>query len=140
MCRMPPLFFLLAACNGEVDISDDSSAGSTDTAESYEYRGPEPVIFPKNSDATCTGGESWDFTLHVGDQQGADTVTAGIYIIFAIGDGSKWGDGNYDCKGGQCAGTATGGSCAQADQFMLHFEVTDSDGNQSRALEIQGHN
>ena len=138
MCRMPPLF-LLAACNGEVDISDDSSPGVTDTAASYEYRGPEPVIFEKNSDATCTGGDSWDFTLHVGDQQGADTVTGGLYIIFRIGDGARQGDGKFDCKAGTCAGTANGGSCSQAEDYMLHFEVTDSDGNQSRALEIQGH-
>jgi len=134
---MLPLFSLLAACNGEVDISDDSSAGSTDTAASYEYSGPEPVIF--NGDATCTGGGSWDFTLHVGDQQGADTVTGGMYIIFRIGDGAVKNDGNYDCKGGTCTGTAKGGSCSQADQYTLHFEVTDSDGNQSHALEIQGH-
>ena len=137
MCRLLPLVFLLAACNGEVDISDDSSAGSTDTAEGYEYTGPEPVIF--DGDATCTSGKSWDFLLHVGDQQGADTVTEGLYIIFANGDGSVWGDGEYDCKGGQCAGTATGGSCAQAEEFKLHFVVTDADGNKSRALEILGH-
>jgi hypothetical protein len=135
---MLPFVFLLAACNGEVKISDDSSSGSDDTAGSYEFTGPEPVIF--SGDATCTGGKSWDFTLTVGDQQGADTVTEGIYIIFAIGDGSVWGDGEYDCKGGKCVGTATGGSCPQADQFTLHFVVTDADGNESRALEIQGHN
>jgi len=136
---MLPLFLLLAACNGEVDISDDSSAGSTDTAESYEYSGPEPVIFPSGSDATCTGGKSWDFTLRVGDQQGADTVTEGMYVIFRNGDGAVMGDGDYACKDGACVGTAEGGSCSQADQFKLHFEVMDTDGNKSRALEIQGH-
>jgi hypothetical protein len=134
---MPPILLLLAACNGEVDISDDSSPGVTDTAASYEYRGPEPVIF--NGDATCTGGSSWDFTLHVGDQQGTDTVTGGMYVVFRIGDGLAMNDGKYDCKAGTCAGTAEGGFCSDADQYMLHFEVTDSDGNQSRALEIQGH-
>ena len=138
MCRMLPLIFLVAACHGEVQITDDSSAGADDTADSYEFTGPEPVIF--NGDATCTGGESWDFTLHVGDQQGADTVTEGTYIIFAIGDGAVEGDGEYECKGGKCVGTAQGGSCSQADQFTLHFVVTDTDGNKSRALEIQGHN
>jgi hypothetical protein len=134
---MLPLAFLLGACDGEVQISDDSSTGADDTGE-YEFTGPEPVIF--SGDATCTGGDSWDFTLTVGDQQGADTVTEGIYIIFAIGDGSVWGDGEYECKGGKCVSTAEGGSCAQADQFTLHFEVIDTDGNRSRALEIQGHN
>jgi len=137
MCRMLPLVFFLGACNGEVQISDDSSAGADDTAGSYEFTGPEPVIF--SGDATCTGDDSWDFTLTVGDQQGADTVTEGMYIIFAIGDGSVEGDGDYECKGGTCAGTAQGGFCSQADQFMLHFVVTDTDGNKSRALEIQGH-
>ena len=117
---------------------DDSSAGATDTAESYEFTGPEPVIF--SGDATCTSGSSWDFTLKVGDQQGADTVAEGLYIIFRIGDGAVQGDGKYDCKGDTCVGTAEGGSCSQADQYMLHFVVTDTDGNQSRALEIQGHN
>ena len=127
---------LLAACNGEVQIADDSSAGTDDTAE-YEFTGPEPVIF--GGDATCTGGDSWDFTLTVGDQQGAETVTEGTYIIFANGDGAVEGDGDYECKGGQCVGTAQGGFCSQADQFKLHFVVTDTDGNRSRALEIQGH-
>jgi hypothetical protein len=96
------------------------------------------VIFA--GDAACTGTDTWDFTLTVGDQQGADTVTEGIYIIFAIGDGSVWGDGEYECKGGKCVGTAEGGFCSEADEFTLHFEVLDSDGNRSRALEIQGHN
>ena len=137
MCRMLSLVALLAACNGEVQITDDSSAGADDTADSYEFTGPEPVIF--SGDATCTGGASWDFTLQVGDQQGADTITAGTYIIFRIGDGAVQGDGDYTCKAGTCVGTAEGGSCSQADQYMLHFVVSDSDGNQSRALEIQGH-
>ena len=138
MCRKVPLVFFLAACNGEVDISDDSSAGADDTADSYEFTGPEPVIF--SGDATCTGGESWDFTLRVGDQQGADTVTEGMYIIFRSGDGAVEGDGEYECKGGTCVGTAKGGSCSQAEEYKLHFVVTDTDGNSSRALEIQGHN
>ena len=136
MCRMLPLVFLLAACDGEVTIGDDSSSGADDTG-TYEFTGPDPVIF--GGDATCSGSNTWDFTLTVGDQQGADTVTEGIYIIFAIGDGSVQGNGTYDCKAGTCVGTAEGGFCAQADQFMLHFEVMDTDGNKSRALEIQGH-
>ena len=135
MCRIPPLVLLLAACDGEVQI-DDSSAGADDTAD-YEFTGPEPVIFA--GDAVCSGSDTWDFTLTVGDQQGADTVTSGIYIVFANGDGSVWGEGEYDCAGGKCVGTATGGFCAQADQFKLHFVVTDTDGNKSRALEILGH-
>ena len=138
MCRVLPLVLSLAACNGEVQITDDSSAGVTDTAASYEYTGPEPVIF--NGDGTCTGGASWDFTLHVGDQQGADTVTGGMYIIFRIGDGRVEGDGKYECKGGTCVGTAKGGDCSQAEDYTLHFVVTDADGNESRALESQGHN
>jgi hypothetical protein len=136
MCRLVPVVLFLAACNGTVEITDDSSGGD-DTGKPYEFTGPDPVIF--SGDATCTGGGSWDFTLHVGDQQGADTVTSGIYIIFRIGDGAVQGDGKYDCKGGTCTGTAEGGSCSQADQYSLHFEVTDTDGNKSRALEIQGH-
>jgi hypothetical protein len=35
-------------------------------------------------------------------------------------------------------GTAQGGFCAQAEEFKLHFVVSDADGNKSRALEIQG--
>ena len=136
MRRKVPVVFLLAACNGEVDITDDSSAGTDDSAD-YEFTGPEPVIF--NGDATCTGGESWDFTLTVGDQQGADTVTAGTYIVFRIGDGRVEGDGDYDCKAGACVGTATGGDCSHPDEYMLHFVVSDADGNKSRALEILGH-
>ena len=136
MCRMPPLVLFLAACNGEVQI-DDSSAGADDTGERYEFTGPEPVIF--SADAACTGGDSWDFALTVGDQQGADTVTEGRYIIFRNGDGADQGNGDYDCKGGTCVGTATGGSCSQPEEYKLHFVVTDADGNQSRALEIQGH-
>ena len=107
MCRM--LFLLLAgACNGTVDISDDSSAGADDTG-TYEFTGPEPVIF--TGDAVCSGDDSWAFTIAVGDQQGADTVTGGMYLLISDGDGSIEDDGEYECKGGQCAGTAEGGFC-----------------------------
>lgn len=139
MCRMLPLVLLLAAaCDGTVEITDDSSAGSDDTG-TYEFTGPEPVIF--DGDAVCSGdvpGE-WAFTITVGDQQGADTVSGGTYILFSDGDGSVEDDGEYECKNGQCAGTAEGGFCSKAERFKFHFIVTDADGNESRALEIYGH-
>jgi hypothetical protein len=132
------LVLLAVGCDGTVDISDDSSGGGDDTAENYEFTGPEPVIF--GGDAVCSGDDSWDFTLAVGDQQGADTVTGGRFQLIEDGDGSIEDDGGYDCKGGTCAGTASGGFCSKADRFKFLFKVTDADGNESRGFEVYGHN
>ncbi len=137
MCRMLPLLLFAVACDGTVKISDDSSAPADDSADPYEYTGPEPVIF--TADAVCSGDNVWDYALTVGDQQGIDTVTGGTYILFNDGDGSVETDGDFECAGGKCTGTASGGFCQQAEQFKFHFVVSDTDGNKSRATEVYGH-
>jgi hypothetical protein len=131
------LALLLFACSSKVHFGD--TAGNGGTTDTYDYRGPEPVVF--EADAVCKGS-TWYLGCTVGDQQGKETVVSGLTVIFRQGDGLHLGEAPLECKDGLCLGEVaedpTNLSCTIPDAYKFQFWATDEDGNQSRALEVQG--
>jgi hypothetical protein len=132
------LALLALACSNAVDFGDTAGDGGG-TTDAYEYRGPEPVIF--EADAVCKGS-TWYLGCRAGDQQGKDTIASGLVVIFRHGDGLHLGDAPTACKDGLCTGTTPEDpenlSCTIPGEYKFQFWVTDEDGNESRALEVQG--
>jgi hypothetical protein len=134
------ILLLAFACANKVRFGDTAGADDTGT-DTYEYRGPEPVIF--SGDAVCAS-PTWTLSCTAGDQQGRNTIVSARVVIFRQGDGLTLGEADLEggCAKGVCTGTVAEDpsdlSCQIADAYKFQYWVKDADGNESRAYEVPG--